>query len=167
MVSLLAIATARVPVYHKGDPCGSKRVNSVKMKLRYTIQKTSILSTSILNEKIILVLKELDYALIKIDSNFISFNLEGWGSTAKQVGKVNGGTFEITLSDNERIVKFDYYFSFTLQLFLIPVFIALSFWEGIPFLILSIFAVIVSIIGVFIAKAKCQEILIQITETNL
>ncbi|OKS85080.1 hypothetical protein RG47T_0519 [Mucilaginibacter polytrichastri] len=125
------------------------------------------MSTSILNEKIILVLKELDYALIKIDSNFISFNLEGWGSTAKQVGKVNGGTFEITLSDNERIVKFDYYFSFTLQLFLIPVFIALSFWEGIPFLILSIFAVIVSIIGVFIAKAKCQEILIQITETNL
>lgn len=87
------------------------------MKHHYKIERTSKLEANALKEKILLWLNKADYNLIKQKDDSISFDLQGWRSNGKQFDKINGGTFEIIESGEERIIRFSFYLTLTFELF--------------------------------------------------
>lgn len=75
------------------------------------------------------MVNKADYNLIAQNDERISFDLRGWGSNGKQFDEVNGETFEIIESGEERIIRLSYYLTFTFELFFISVLIVMSLFK--------------------------------------
>jgi hypothetical protein len=95
------------------------------MKLRFKITRSTSLSPPALTGKIVSRLDYGNYRVVNVTAHVVEFNDPPWKlmERTKAMKRLDGGQFEIRVSDTQILIIFNYYVSLTAPIFM---FIGLS-----------------------------------------
>jgi hypothetical protein len=152
-------------------PVVSSWINLVAIKLRFQVSQSTNHEPPIIIDSILLKLKDKKYNVIDVTDSSVKFKERPWVimSNFRATMRLDGGRFEIGVSDNGMLVSLHYYYNLLtilLALTILEIFtISDGVYEGSIFFALFFF--ISSIIQIVISKGVAKRMLSEIVNVKV
>jgi len=124
------------------------------MKVKFQISEISLLEPQIVNEKILLLLKQQNYLIGNRTNSVITFKDDNWKIRSKGsgLGKVDKGFFEVASTNEGTLIRYTYYISFLPELVITTVIIIISIFQSYLILLIALIFLIQLLIRIYTLK---------------